>query len=798
MTRYADSSVCPDCATPLEGSPSTCPSCRLPLHHPLAAELFETLRRADHLLHNLRLAAAPVTVPARPTGSFVPPMPPMPAPAPSPARSGLRPTSVPAILLGLGATCLLVAAVIFLAVAWSWLGVGGRTGVLAGLTVTAAGLGGWLTARGLRVAGEALSAVMFGLLVLDLVGADRAGWLGVRTSSELALLVGVCLLSSALAWSVAQPHLAAPQLVAALGLFTAYAATMDLTDHPLVLSALAVVAFAALAGVGRANGLAVLPWVSLAGAAPCWLTLTTAGLGEAFAEPAFAALWSAGGPGWALLAATVLLLLPVAALGEEKGVALVCLAFAASLAVGTVCLPVADQGPTSLVLVALAVVAAGVAVGASTDRNWIAVPLLPAALAALPVLLTWLAMLVQGVVHVLDVGDPFSARAGVRLAPLDTIVHPALIVPSALALLALAWLVIRPSGVTALLLPAGAAVALSGMATLAHYPLPLWSVVAVLLVLAAAAAPRDLVLGTGLVASALVVGLPSAALTAVTTGALVVACFGVLRLTRWSTARSGAALVLPAAVAGLLWSVFHVAGVDVAHRGLPVTLAVGLLAIALHRWEVEVSAAATAYAASTFAVTAASNVSGSLALHLTVAGVLVSALALLHRDRRPIAWVGGVLLAAATWVRLADIGVDAPEAYTLPSALALLLVGLDRLRRDPATATGTALTPGLLLATTPSLLWTMPDPVSARAVLLGGACLVLVLAGSRLRWNAPLVVGALVGGLLVLREVAPYAAETPQWVMIGLAGTLLTVVGVTWERRLVELRQAADYLDRLR
>ncbi len=62
-------------------------------------------------------------------------MPPLPVAADRPRRHGLRPTSVPAILLGLGALCLLVAAVIFLAVAWSWLGVGGRTAVLVGLTV---------------------------------------------------------------------------------------------------------------------------------------------------------------------------------------------------------------------------------------------------------------------------------------------------------------------------------------------------------------------------------------------------------------------------------------------------------------------------------------------------------------------------------------------------------------------------------------------------------------------------------------------------------------------------------------
>ncbi|MDQ4051948.1 MAG: DUF2157 domain-containing protein, partial [Actinomycetota bacterium] len=346
MTRYADSSVCPDCATPLEGSPSVCPGCRLPLHHPLTAELFATLDRADHLLGRLRLAAAPVPAPAPQAGSFVQPSSPMPAAPAAPTRSGLRPTSVPAILLGLGATCLLVAAVIFLAVAWSWLGVGGRTGVLAALTIAAAGLGGWLTARGLRVAGEALSAVMFGLLVLDLVGADRAGWLGVRTSSELALLAGLCLLSTALSWSVTQPRLAAPQLVAALGLFTAYAAIVSDTAHPLLVSAVAVVAFAALGAVGRANRLPLLPWVALAGTAPCWVSLTMPALAESALDPTLSAMWSAGRPGWALLAATALLLLPVAT--REQGVTLVCLAAAASLAVATICLPVLDEGPTEV------------------------------------------------------------------------------------------------------------------------------------------------------------------------------------------------------------------------------------------------------------------------------------------------------------------------------------------------------------------------------------------------------------------------------------------------------------------
>jgi hypothetical protein len=39
-----------------------------------------------------------------------------------------------------------------------------------------------------------------------------------------------------------------------------------------------------------------------------------------------------------------------------------------------------------------------------------------------------------------------------------------------------------------------------------------------------------------------------------------------------------------------------------------------------------------------------------------------------------------------------------------------------------------------------------------------------------------LLVGSVAGGLLVLRELAPYAAATPQWVLLGVAG-LLVVAG---------------------
>jgi cell division protein FtsW (lipid II flippase) len=176
----------------------------------------------------------------------------------------------------------------------------------------------------------------------------------------------------------------------------------------------------------------------------------------------------------------------------------------------------------------------------------------------------------------------------------------------------------------------------------------------------------------------------------------------------------------------------------------------------------------------------------------------VTASSIIHPSRRLLAWPGGLLLAAATWVRLIDLGVDVPEAYTLPSALVLVGVGVWRLRQDDRSATLSYLTPGLTLATVPSLLAMLDDPFSLRALLLGVACLVLTVAGAALRWSAPLVVGATVGGLLVLRELAPYAAQVPTWLTIGASGALLLTVGITWESRMNDVRRSTRYVAAMR
>jgi len=187
------------------------------------------------------------------------------------------------------------------------------------------------------------------------------------------------------------------------------------------------------------------------------------------------------------------------------------------------------------------------------------------------------------------------------------------------------------------------------------------------------------------------------------------------------------------------------------------------------------------------------------AVYLTAAGALVTAVSLQRQDRRQLAWVGGLLLAAASWVRLADVGVHAPEAYTLPSAVALLAVGIWRMRAEPESDTMRTLSAGLGLAVVPSLLWVLADPTSWRALLLGLGCLTLVLAGVALRWSAPVLFGAVAGGLLVVRFAAPYVEEAvPRWALLGTAGALLLVVGATWEARRGDARSVANYMRALR
>jgi hypothetical protein len=370
-----------------------------------------------------------------------------------------------------------------------------------------------------------------------------------------------------------------------------------------------------------------------------------------------------------------------------------------------------------------------------------------------------------------------------------------------------AYRLVEPVRRSTWLLVLGSAVGLGADLTLASYDVPLAAVVATIVGAALTGVavaerldtPQADVVRTvvlALITGAALLALPSDRMV---TGVLVVACVmaGFL-MGRRDLTGAAAAFCFPIAFTGLVWAGGNALGVDGQFRAVPVLLVLGALAIWRPRVELESSTALMGMCISAAAVLAGGDQLVAVAVHLTLAGALVTTTSIVHASRRALAWPGGLLLAAATWVRLFDLGVHVPEAYTLPSALVLVAVAVWRLREDDRSATLTVLTPGLALATVPSLIAMLDDPYSVRALLLGTACLALTLTGVVLRWSAPLVVGAGVGAMLVVREVAPYAAQVPTWLTIGVSGAVLLSIGITWESRMNDARRASRYLTALR
>ena len=260
-------------------------------------------RRLPPLRRLPRLRPRPSCLTPRRTRCATPP------PAPP---AGLSAASVPKILLGLGATCLLVAAVIFLAVAWSWLGIGGRTAVLVALTATTGLAGQWLARRDLGVAAEALTTVALGLrrarprrrrerrLARD---ADRRGVpRGGRSAPSLvAVSFGAVPAGPA---AVPPPARRAGRARAARA-----SGVGAPTEHPQVVATVAVLGFAAWPCSAGGSAPWCCPWIAAVGAAIAFLALAGLALADAAEHPTLRGLWLEG-HGLGLLAVAALSLLP--------------------------------------------------------------------------------------------------------------------------------------------------------------------------------------------------------------------------------------------------------------------------------------------------------------------------------------------------------------------------------------------------------------------------------------------------------------------------------------------------------
>jgi hypothetical protein len=170
-------------------------------------------------------------------------------------------------------------------------------------------------------------------------------------------------------------------------------------------------------------------------------------------------------------------------------------------------------------------------------------------------------------------------------------------------------------------------------------------------------------------------------------------------------------------------------------------------------------------------------------LSWTLSGLGLATLAAAARPGRgSAATVGGLLLLAAGWVRLADASVSTVEAYTLPLAILALATGEIVRRRRPDLDPSALLAPGLSLALLPSLALSLTGDDALRPALLTAAAVLVVLAGAALRLRAPLGIGTAVLTAVALRQLGPLAATAPRWVLLGCLGLLLLVLGARYER----------------
>ncbi|GAA3534344.1 hypothetical protein GCM10022234_34010 [Aeromicrobium panaciterrae] len=827
--RFADPSVCPSCAAPINGMVA-CATCGFSLTSQPARELWQTLLQADALLEKARsVGAAPATaapataVPAPPTSA------PLPSAPPRLDRPVSRTWSTGSILLALGALFILIAGFIFITVSWGSLGVTGRALVLLAFTAVVGVLAAYISRRGLRGSAEALWSVFLGLVTVDwfaawgqgLFGLDSLPFVAVATAwSVVMFAAGLAIIRWARTRLDGGEGLLAPMIVAGVApWFGAVVLGVQLYDSedwsPFWAGVVATAFVVALLLVSLRLTQHVTSILLAAAGAFGVVLLIGAALAEAFDNPSLHDL-TAERHGLPLL--VVVLAAVGTGLLERRGVvgaSAVAVLGAATL----IALPVetahVDRG--GLIVVA-GLVVLGAFVLRRTD-SWsrgarIATAILAGGLtlAALP----WLGSLGSFVERSFQDsrGDhPFWSRPAAiddGSGPwwLATVVFAALAVGTVLARwwpelkAARTWLVPASTVV------AGAGVVVALAAGEAAFTVVALATIAVGLVLSEVPPRSNLawsLVGPVVVALAPILPPPSRSAT------LAVWCVAAVVLATVGVRSTDAMRREAVAFAATGWGLGAAGiGTDLADQAprlvalsLVVAAAIGLaVASSLFRAVAGrrgVEAGTVLVAVVGITIASSGDVSlGWQAAIWTVLGASVSLVSLFTPDRPHLRWVGFAALGLAYVLRLVASDVETVEAYTLPFGIVLIGAGLWWMRGRPEVSSVRALGSGLLLTLLPSLPAALDEPTSLRALLLGIGAFVAVGGGVAKRWNAPFVAGAAILLLLAIANVGPLALGLPRWVLIASAGAIFIGAGVTWENRVRDGRAVTSYVTSMR
>ncbi|MDT5043912.1 MAG: hypothetical protein QOE51_4897 [Actinoplanes sp.] len=196
---------------------------------------------------------------------------------------------------------------------------------------------------------------------------------------------------------------------------------------------------------------------------------------------------------------------------------------------------------------------------------------------------------------------------------------------------------------------------------------------------------------------------------------------------------------------------------------------------------VEWTGYASAVLAGALAYNSPSHLAALLAAWGAVMGLAAARNGRSHANRRMLFWLAMAFEIIGWWLFIALAEVALPEAYTLPFAALALLVGLLEVRQRPDLSSWAAYGPALLAAFVPTIgivLATKAGNLRELLLLLGAVTTLII--GSRLRQQAPVVVGAITTAIAAIHFAMTLVGP---WTVLVPVGMVLLLLGATNENR---------------
>lgn len=169
---------------------------------------------------------------------------------------------------------------------------------------------------------------------------------------------------------------------------------------------------------------------------------------------------------------------------------------------------------------------------------------------------------------------------------------------------------------------------------------------------------------------------------------------------------------------------------------------------------------------------------------------------------RAVATVAVAVAVGSATVGLIAGALDPIELASIPIAVALLVTGRIRLTAEPDARSWGALAPGLAVLLAPSLLSSFSEPELWRLVGLGVTAVTVLIVGAARRLQAPFIFGlvvALIHGFATFAPQIRAVYESQEWwVWAGLAGVLLVILAIRYEKRIQNLKDAVGRIAALR